>query len=79
MIDDDMEHCQGECASTYDDETGELIDEGGDCAHCECCCDCLGCIYAPRESLGLTEEQRTPIAAMAAELNEAPPDAGSAR
>lgn len=42
-----------------------VIDEdvvSGDCVHCECCCDCLACIYAPHDSVPLTPEQRAPIA-----------------
>ena len=58
--DQTMLHCHGECENTYED--GELIDEGEECAHCECCCECLGCLYAPKESVPLTPEQRAPIA-----------------
>lgn len=54
-------HCHGECESTYDDE-GELLDEGEECVHCDCCCPCLSCEYGPRNGMLLTEEQRAPIA-----------------
>jgi hypothetical protein len=54
-------HCRGECANTYD-EDGFLIDEGGDCYHCSCCCPCLGCLYGPRDSVLLTPEQTKPMA-----------------
>lgn len=67
-------HCHGECANTYED--GELIDERGDCAHCDCCCDCLACIYAPQDGMELTAEQRAPIAAVTFE--DVAPNAGSA-
>ena len=38
------------------------LDGGGECVHCECCCDCMGCLYGPRDGVGLTAEQRAPIA-----------------
>lgn len=44
MTDEDGWHCHGECANTYDDD-GELLDEGDNCAHCDCCCECLGWVY----------------------------------
>lgn len=76
--DDYDEHCHGECGSTYDEESGEVIDDGVDCAHCECCCACLGCEYGPRDGLALTAEQRAPIAAVALDYDDVPPNAGSA-
>lgn len=75
MTDEDGWHCHGECANTYDDD-GELLDEGDNCAHCDCCCECLGCIYAPRDSVPMTAEQRAPIAAMTFDRGDVPPNAG---
>lgn len=65
MPSDDILHCHGECGNTY--VNLGLIDEGEECAHCECCCECLGCIYAPRDSVPLTEQQRAPITAYSPE------------
>ncbi|GGN74044.1 hypothetical protein GCM10010112_43790 [Actinoplanes lobatus] len=54
------EHCHGECTNTYDAETFELIDEGEECAHCDCCCPCLACEYGPRDGMLLHPEQPNP-------------------
>lgn len=78
MTDSYEEHCHGECRSVVDDETGEVLDDGIDCAHCECCCSCLGCEYGPGDGMQLTAEQRAPIAALAAEYDDVAPNAGSA-
>lgn len=72
---DDL-HCRGECASTYDEDSGDVIDDGGDCDHCNCCCPCLGCEYGPRNGMQLTAEQRAPIAGVT--FDDIPPNAGSA-
>jgi len=60
--DDYDEHCHGECESTYDEGSGDIIDDGLDCAHCECC-GCLACEYGPKDGMLLTEAQRASIAA----------------
>ncbi|HET8763030.1 MAG TPA: hypothetical protein VFM12_06405 [Gemmatimonadales bacterium] len=60
-MDDYGEHCYGECKSVYDEESGEMIDDGIDCAHCECCCSCLACEYGPRDGMLLTDQQRANI------------------
>lgn len=62
---DDGLHCSGACGGTVDPETGERNDDEGDCRHCECCCECLGCEYGPRNGLGMTDEQRAPALAIA--------------
>lgn len=45
----DDQHC------TMSPRCGLLEDsdryEGGECVHCECCCDCLGCEYGPRNGM----------------------------
>lgn len=50
MIQPDTEHCV-QCAPDYDEETGEDDDTGIWCVHCECCCDCLACLYGPRNEV----------------------------
>lgn len=54
------------------------VDGGGDCVHCPCCCACMGCLYGPRDGMLLTAEQRAPIAAVALDYDDVPPNAGSA-
>ncbi len=61
-LDDEM-HC-GNCLGTRDPDTGEHNDDSEECYHCECCCECMACIYAPQDSVGLTDEQRASIAAL---------------
>jgi len=43
------EHCGAHCTGDYD-EIGEWNPDEADglCVHCECCCSCLACEYAPR-------------------------------
>lgn len=67
----DGPHCVG--GTDYEDEpTGFRtprqtpctdVEGSGECHHCPCCCDCMGCLYGPRDGMLLTEEQRAPIAA----------------
>lgn len=52
----DEEHCGNDCGGVYED--GFRVDEPDDCVHCECCCECLGCEYGPRDGMQLTPEQR---------------------
>lgn len=49
--------------------------DDAECVHCDCCCQCLGCEYGPRDGMQLTAEQRAPIAELAADY--AAPNAGS--
>lgn len=58
---DDREHCFN-CGGTYDQETGDHLDDG-ECVCCECCCECMACLYGPRDGVGLTEAQRAPARA----------------
>jgi hypothetical protein len=69
----DEEHCGNNCGGVYED--GERVEEPDDCVCCECCCDCLACIYAPQDAMLLTAEQR---AGIGAGLDDVPPNAGSA-
>lgn len=60
------EHCGNDCNGVrYAD--GQIADDPNpeECVHCECCCECLGCVYGPRVGMPLTEEQRAPIAEVA--------------
>jgi hypothetical protein len=57
----DPEHCHGECEVIYDPETFEVIDEGDDCAHCDCCCPCLGCLYGPPDGMLLHPDPLPPV------------------
>lgn len=74
---DDGLHCSGACGGTVDSETGERNDDEGDCRHCECCCECLGCEYGPRNGLGMTDEQRAPALAIAENGQRAGAEAGA--
>ena len=53
---DEAGHCGNDCGGTTD-EAGQWDPGDDDCAHCECCCQCLGCEYGPRNSLLMTPEQ----------------------
>jgi hypothetical protein len=64
---DSTQHCR---PGGYDDEAQRQtpcsdVDNGGECVHCGCCCECLGCEYGPRNGMGMTEEQRAGAAAIA--------------
>lgn len=69
MTNPDDRHCQSGVGDEIDDFGTRAqtpctdVDGGGECVHCECCCDCMGCLYGPRDGMTLTEEQRAPIAA----------------
>jgi hypothetical protein len=60
---DGREHC-ARCKPTRDAWTGHQEDDV-ECVHCECCCECLGCEYGPRDGLGMTDEQRAGARAIA--------------
>jgi len=62
LSDDDTVHCyhhthDSDCNDGTYDESGEE----DECVHCECCCDCMGCLYGPRESVLMTPEQMAPL------------------
>lgn len=47
---DEDDHCGDMCTGRYD-EDGNWDEPDGECVHCECCCDCLGCVYAPQDGM----------------------------
>lgn len=51
--DDDIPHCYHPGSNTDDD-----VDPDDDCVHCECCCNCLGCEYGPRNGMLMFPEWR---------------------
>ena len=48
-------HC-GNCSGTYDEETGDYLDDR-ECVCCECCCTCLACEYGPRDGMLMFPER----------------------
>lgn len=51
VVDDEPEHCAGNCGVQYDEWGEEIDDPSSGCVCCPCCCDCLGCIYGPRDGM----------------------------
>ncbi|MEU8158133.1 hypothetical protein AB0B94_31145 [Micromonospora sp. NPDC048986] len=47
----DDDWCCRNCSGTYDEESGEHLDDR------ECCCTCLGCEYGPRDGMLMFPER----------------------